>query len=176
MGPYLGLFATRRKYIRQLPGRLVGRTVDSEGKEGFVLTLQTREQHIRRERATSNICTNQALCALAATVYLSLLGKQGIQDVARLCLEKSHFLAEQFSQLKGFDLAFPHPFFKEFTLRCERKPRDLIQSLLKEGFYAGVDLGRFNPQWENLLLVAVTEKRTREEMDRFIEAMNNISK
>jgi glycine dehydrogenase subunit 1 len=170
-GPYLGLFATRKKFIRQIPGRIVGRTIDREGKQGFVLTLQTREQHIRRERATSNICTNQALCALAATVYLSLLGKSGIREVSRLCLEKSHYLAGELSKLDRFRLAFSHPFFKEFTLECEKNPKDIIQNLLGEGIFAGVDLGRFDPKWEKYLLIAVTEKRTREEMDKFVELM-----
>jgi len=166
-GPYLGLFATRRDLIRLLPGRLVGATTDTEGTKGYVLTLQTREQHIRRERATSNICTNQALCALAATIYLSLLGKQGMRKVSELCLQKSHYLIEQLTQIAGVERRFDIPFFKECAVKLPGPASDLIDRLLERGYLAGVDLGGFRDDLADTLLVAVTEKRTKEEMDRF---------
>lgn len=167
-GPYLGIFTTRRDYIRKLPGRLIGETVDREGKRGFVMTLQTREQHIRRERATSNICTNEALCALAASVYLSLFGKEGIREVAYQCVLKSHYLASQIEEIEGYKLTFPKPFFKEFVIETPIEPKRIIEKFLEEGILAGIDIGN------NRMLIAVTEKRTREEMDRYAELLRNL--
>lgn len=171
-GPYLGILASQFKLIRRMPGRIAGATIDRQGRRGFVLTFQTREQHIRREKATSNICTNQALNALAATVYLALLGKQGIQDVARLCLHNSHYLADQIQKLDGFDLAFSSPFFKEFVITTPVPPAEIIDRLMLQNIYAGIDLSQFDYGIENGLLIAVTEKRSRDEMDIFVEALS----
>lgn len=171
-GPYLGIFAARKGLVRKMPGRIVGATLDTQGRRGFVLTLQTREQHIRRERATSNICTNQALNALAATVYLALMGKQGIREVADLCLQKSHYLAREIEKIDGFGLKFKRPFFKEFVLHTPISPGEIIRKLKEEKILAGVDLGRYG--WRNCLLVAVTEKRTKQDMDRYLEALRRV--
>jgi len=173
-GPFLGILATKKEYIRSLPGRLVGATEDSRGRRGFVLTIQTREQHIRRERATSNICTNQALCALAACVYLSLLGKEGVVEVSKLCLQKSHYLAEKLSRLSGWRLPFKAPFFKEFCIETSPQPEKVVESLRTRGILAGIPLGRYREDWRNYLLIAVTEKRTKEEMDEYVEAVARI--
>ena len=173
-GPYLGVMASKFKLIRRMPGRIAGATMDNKGRRGFVLTFQTREQHIRREKATSNICTNQALNALAATVYLALLGRQGIQDVARLCLQNSHYLADQIQKLDGFNLAYPPPFFKEFVITTPVPPAKIIEKLMLQNIYAGINLSQFDYGIENGLLIAVTEKRTRDELDIFVEALKGV--
>jgi len=173
-GPYLGIFSVKKELVRRMPGRLIGETVDAEGRRGFVMTLQTREQHIRREKATSNICTNQALNALAATVYLSLLGRQGIRDVAEQCLQRSHYLADELCKLPGFELRYPAPFFNEFVVKCPLPAREIVEELKKDRILAGLDLGRFDPAREGELLVAVTEKRSREEMDRYVSAVQRL--
>lgn len=170
-GPFLGIFASKLEHVRKMPGRLVGRTTDVDGKEGFVLTLQTREQHIRREKATSNICTNEALCALASCVYLALMGKEGLHDVARLCVEKSHYLARQVADCDGFEMPFSAPFFKEFAVKCPVKPESLIASLVEKGFIPGVALGRLDRSLSDLLLIAVTENRTKSEMDALVSML-----
>ena len=170
-GPGLGFFAAREEFMRLMPGRIVGATLDAEGKRGFTLTLQTREQHIRRERATSNICSNQALCALAASVYLSLMGKQGIAQVADLCLQKTHYAQEKITDIPGFEPAFTAPFFKEFAVKCPVPAAEINQTLLDKGFLAGIDLGRFYPEMKDHLLLAVTEKRTKGEIDAFVQAL-----
>ncbi|MGC9453519.1 MAG: aminomethyl-transferring glycine dehydrogenase subunit GcvPA [Phycisphaerae bacterium] len=172
-GPYLGFMATRGgKFMRKMPGRLVGRTVDVEGKEGFVLTLQPREQHIRREKATSNICTNQGLCALAATTYLSLMGKSGFADLATLIADKTAYARERLAEVDGVDLAFAdRPVFNEFVIRLSADADEVAGKLLSGGIAAGLPLGRFYDGQENALLVAVTEKRTREEIDRLADAL-----
>jgi glycine dehydrogenase subunit 1 len=170
-GPYLGLFACREKYLRQMPGRLVGETVDVRGQRGYVLTLQAREQHIRREKATSNICTNQALMALAATAYLSYMGPQGLRRVAELCLQKAHYAAERLSQVPGYRLAFADPFFKEFVLRCPRPPADVNAALWGQGIVGGYALGRDYPELADGLLLCVTEMNTKEQIDNLVEAL-----
>jgi glycine dehydrogenase subunit 1 len=165
-GPYLGLLSSSRDFIRRIPGRLSGRTKDKNGKQGFVLTLQTREQHIRRERATSNICTNQALCALAATVYLSLLGRIGLEKIGKLCLSKSHYAASKITAIPGFTLKYNGPFFKEFVIDAPASATNLINKLSKKGIIPGIELGKFGIGHRGSLLVAVTEKRTKEQIDR----------
>jgi glycine dehydrogenase subunit 1 len=170
-GPYLGIFASKADLIRKLPGRIAAETVDKNGRRGFVLTLQTREQHIRREKATSNICTNQGLMMLAATVYMALMGKQGLQEVAHHCLQRSHYLAEGISALRGYRLKFQQPFFKEFVVEGPRPARDILRAVLDDRILGGIDLAFFGPEYENAFLVAATEKRTKAEMDRLVEAL-----
>ena len=174
-GPGLGFFATRKEYIRKMPGRVVGATVDAKGRKGFCLTLQTREQHIKRERATSNICTNEALSALAATVYLSVMGREGLKDVGRLCVQKAHYLKDRLCGLAGFEQAFDQPFFKEFVVRTPLSPSQMNKRFLKEGFIGGLDLGAIDRKLKNHWLLCVTEQRTRKEMDRFSDVLGRIS-
>jgi glycine dehydrogenase subunit 1 len=169
-GPYLGILACQEQFVRKMPGRLVGQTVDRQGKRCWVLTLQTREQHIRREKATSNICTNQGLMALKAAVYLAALGPQGLKETAELCTRKAHYAAEQLTQLPGVRLRFPRPFFKEFTLRMEGDVSSLLSRLLQKGYHAGLPLGRWYPDLAGCVTVAVTEKRTRVEIDGLAKA------
>ncbi|HTK31444.1 MAG TPA: aminomethyl-transferring glycine dehydrogenase subunit GcvPA [Candidatus Saccharimonadaceae bacterium] len=170
-GPALGFFACRQSLVRRMPGRLTAETVDRDGKRGFVLTLQTREQHIRREKATSNICTNQGLLALRATVYMGLMGKEGLRDVATLCVQKTHWAAAEAAKLPGYRLAHAAKFFREFALECPVPARDVIAAGRAKGVLAGVDLGRFKKEWERWLLVTVTEQRSREEIERWLDAL-----
>jgi glycine dehydrogenase subunit 1 len=167
-GPYLGLFACRQEYVRQMPGRIVGRTTDLDGRAAYVLTLQTREQHIRRERATSNICTSQQLVGLAATVYLATLGKQGLRRIAEVCYQRAHYAAERIAALPGFSLAFDAPFFKEFTVRCPRPPSRILARLAARGIIGGLDVSALV---DDGLLVCVTEANPRAEIDRLVEAL-----
>jgi glycine dehydrogenase subunit 1 len=174
-GPYLGLFATRKEYVRKMAGRLVGETVDSRGQRAYVLTLTAREQHIRRERATSNICTNQGLLALAATVYLSLLGRNGLRQVADLNYQKAHYAARQISALPGYRLWSTVPFFNEFTVSCPRPAAEIVNYLLDEyNILAGYDLGQGIPSMQKNLLIAVTEMNTREDIDALVEALAEV--
>lgn len=167
-GPLLGFMAARKEHIRRLPGRLVSGTVDAAGKRGFVMTLQTREQHIRREKATSNICTNEALCALAATVYLTALGEKGFREVAEQSYSKSHTLARMLSKIDGVSLRFEGPFFQEFVLELPLPAKRFLAEARAEGILAGIELGSDFPEFgENCLLVAVTEKRRRKELENY---------
>jgi glycine dehydrogenase subunit 1 len=171
-GPYLGVIATRLDDVRRLPGRLVGQTLDVDGRTGYVLTLQAREQHIRRERATSNICTNQTLMAIAATVYLAWLGPRGLEELGRACASKAAYAAERLTEVPGVELLHPDaPFFKEFPIRLPRPAAEVRDALVERGFLAGVALGDADG---HALLVAVTERRTREEIDGLARALKEV--
>jgi len=171
-GPYLGYFACKQEYVRKMAGRLIGQTVDTRGQRGFVMTLATREQHIRRERATSNICTNEALVALAAGVYLAAMGRCGLRTVAELCYHKAHYAARQIGALEGFDVMGVRPFFKEFVVRCPMPVAKLNRHLLEDWcIIGGYDLGRDYPGMEKYMLLCVTETNTQEEMDRLVKAL-----
>ncbi|MDO8446961.1 MAG: aminomethyl-transferring glycine dehydrogenase subunit GcvPA [Deltaproteobacteria bacterium] len=171
-GPYLGFFAIREKYLRQMPGRLVGETTDREGNRGFILTLSTREQHIRREKATSNICTNEGLCALAATVYLTSLGKGGIMELARLNLSKAEYLKRALQGKKGVRPAFSAPTFNEFAIEVDRNPGELLKTLSVKGIWGGISLKRFYPHLDKHILLCVTEMNTKKEMDRLLDVLS----
>ena len=169
-GPFLGVLACRESLLRRMPGRVVGQTTDRRGKRCFVLTMQTREQHIRRDKATSNVCTNQGLFALRATVYLSLMGPDGLKETADLCLQKSAYLAEWLCETGRLERAFAAPTFKEFVVRDRSQDVEgLVRDGLDAGFLVGVPLGRWYTELSDCLLVSVTEKRTKEELDRFVE-------
>jgi glycine dehydrogenase subunit 1 len=178
-GPHLGIFASRMEYVRRLSGHLVGETVDAEGRRGYVLTLATREQHIRRAKATSNICTNSAVCALAAAAYLATMGKKGLRGVAELCFHKSHYAAAEIGRLKGFAVnpqAPSQPFFKEFVVRMPRAPAE-VNAILHErhGIIGGYDLGRDYPHLAGHMLLAVTEVNRRAAIDRLVGALREIA-
>jgi glycine cleavage system P protein (glycine dehydrogenase) subunit 1 len=170
-GPYLGLFACRKELVRRMPGRLVGATKDTDGQRGFVLTLQTREQHIRREKATSNICTNVALVALGATIYLALMGKEGLRKAATLSTAKAHYAAQALGRVPGVALRFEAPFFKEFALRLPKSPDRVLRALRKRRILGGLPLSQFDRTLKDSLLVAVTENRTRQDIDQYAEAL-----
>ena len=164
-GPYLGIMACREEYVRKMPGRIVGETTDRHGRRCWVLTLQTREQHIRREKATSNICTNQGLLALRASIYLAVMGPRGLRQAAELSTRKAHYAAEQLAAVPGFSLPFPGPFFTEIVIRSRFNPKDLLFEVGQLGFHGGIDLGRWYPDLRDCILIAVTEKRTKHELD-----------
>ena len=168
-GPYLGFLTAKEKFLRQMPGRLVGQTVDTEGRRGFVLTLATREQHIRREKATSNICTNQSLCALAATIYLSLLGKNGLKRLAEINLAKAHYAARQLAAIPGVITPFRAPHFNEFAVKLPCHAGELLADLQKAKIIGGLNLERFYPELRNHLLICVTETVSREAIDRAVQ-------
>ncbi len=174
-GPYLGLFTSKQQLVRKIPGRLSGVSKDADGNRAFVLTLQTREQQIKREKATSNICSNEGLMMLAASVYMTVMGKQGIKDVAEQSFEKAHYLAKEISRIGGFSLLNDKPFFKEFLVKTPVKAAAIIEEAAKDGILAGIDTSRFKECKEGLL-VAVTEKRTIEEMNKFIEVLKKFAK
>lgn len=173
-GPYLGLFACRESLIRKVPGRIVGMTRDTHGRRGFVLTLQTREQHIRRAKATSNICTNEAMMALGAAVYLSALGKQGFQDLAQQNLLKAHYCFEELLKIPGVKPLFSAPFFNEFSLQLPKDPEELNRRLLAEGFLGGLPLCRWEPGLSKGWLLCVTEARSRAQIDQFVASVRKL--
>jgi len=174
-GPSVGFFTTRKKMVHKMAGRLVGETVDNKGQRAYVLTLTAREQHIKRERATSNICTNQGLIALGTAVYLSLLGKKGLRQVAELCYQKAHYAASQLSKIDGMGLCFTEPFFHEFAL-CVNRPVDEVNAhLLEHGIIGGYDLGQDYPSLKDHMLIAVTEMNTKEEIDTLVEVLKEVS-
>ncbi|MGQ9584087.1 MAG: aminomethyl-transferring glycine dehydrogenase subunit GcvPA [Anaerolineae bacterium] len=173
-GPYLGFFACREEHVRKMAGRLVGQTVDTHGRRGFVLTLSTREQHIRREKATSNICTNQGLVALGAAVYLATLGKHGLRRVAEICYHRAHYAATQIAKLPGYSLLDNEPFFKEFVVRCPRPAKEINQELLERGIVGGFEVGRVCPGLDDGLMFCVTEMNTRNEIDELVEALEEV--
>lgn len=175
-GPYLGFFATRERFVHKMAGRLVGETVDAEGKRGFVLTLSAREQHIRRERATSNICSNEALNALAAAVFLSALGKCGLRRMAELCYHKSHYAAQVISKIRGFKVVTQKPFFKEFVVKCPMPVSDLNDRLLEYGIIGGYGLAGDYPDLDKHMLLCVTERNTRAEIDYLAEALQEVTR
>ncbi len=173
-GPYLGFMAVRRKFMRAMPGRIVGRTTDAQGREGFCLTLQTREQHIRREKATSNICSNEALCALAAVVYLSVMGKQGLVELAELNMALAAYARERLTAIDGVELVDEGPWFNEFRIKLPMDARVAVSQMIDKGIAAGFPLGRYYPDQANHLLVAVTEKRTKEQIGYLAEGLEAI--
>jgi glycine dehydrogenase subunit 1 len=164
-GPYLGFLTAKKKYVRNIPGRIVGATTDGQGRRGYVLTLQAREQHIRREKAASNICTNMQLCALRSVIYLSLLGKQGFADVARQCMDRAGYAWSRLKAIKGVEPLYDRPFFNEFALKLPKDAGEVVSDLISEGIAAGFPAGRYYTGMENVLLMAFTEKRTKKEID-----------
>lgn len=174
-GPYLGLFATKKEYVRRLSGRLVGETIDQSGKRAYVLTLTAREQHIRREKATSNICTNQGLIALTSTVYMSLLGKNGLRQVAELCYHKAHYAAAKINSIPGYSVCMDQPFFHEFVICCPRPVGEINEHLLDHGILGGYDLSQNYPSLTNQMLIAVTELNSRDDIDLLVEVLSEVS-
>jgi len=174
-GPYLGFMATKKNYVRKMPGRIAGLTKDRNGKRAFVLTLQAREQHIRRDKATSNICSNEALCALTALVYLSLLGKDGLKETAQLCADKASYACQKLTQIPGVKLHFASKwFFNEFVLDLPSEAADIIGKLIDKGFATGFPLSKYYDGMNNSMLVCVTEKRTKQQIDMFAGALESI--
>jgi glycine dehydrogenase subunit 1 len=174
-GPSVGFFTTRKNFVHKMAGRLVGETVDSRGQRSYVLTLTAREQHIKRERATSNICTNQGLLALASAIYLSVLGKTGLQQVANLCYQKAHYAAQELSKIEGMGLCFTEPFFHEFALCVNRPVEEVNAHLLEHGILGGYDLGQDYPALKDHMLIAVTEMNSKEDIDALVEVLSEVS-
>ncbi len=175
-GPYLGFFAVKNELLRKIAGRLVGQTVDAEGKLAYVLTLTAREQHIRREKASSNICSNQGLMTLAATIYMSVLGKEGFKQVSNLCYQKAHYAAEQIAAIDGFEVVFPdNPFFHEFVIKSKQPVDELLEHLLEHDIFGGYKLENDYPELENCLMLAVTEKISREDIDYLCDVLKEVN-
>ncbi|WP_421715588.1 aminomethyl-transferring glycine dehydrogenase subunit GcvPA [Arcobacter arenosus] len=173
-GPSFGMIATKDAYIRDLPGRIIGRTLDKDGKEMFVLTMQAREQHIRRHRATSNICSNQNLLALRSTIFMSLVGKEGLVELATSNHSKAEYLKEKLSRMEGIEILNVSPTFNEFVIKTACDATDVLEQMSQKGFYAGINLGNIYEGLENAILVSVTEKRTKEQMDSFVQALGEV--
>jgi glycine dehydrogenase subunit 1 len=174
-GPYLGFFAVRMEYVRRIAGRIVGETVDQDGRRAFVMTLRPREQDIRREKATSNICTNQGLMSLTAAIYLSLMGRSGLRKVAELCYHKAHYAANRIGALKGFVVDTSKPFFHEFVVKCPRSVQEINQRLIEKGIIGGYDLGQDYPHLKDHMLICVTEMNTRDEIDALVDGLKEAS-
>ena len=176
-GPYLGFFAAKKQLVRKMPGRIVGETEDKKGRRGYVLTLQAREQHIRREKATSNICSNVQVCALRAIIYLSLVGREGFLDVGKQCMDRAGYAWNQLKKIKGIKPAFNRRFFNEFAVELPVSAKTVVNNLISEGIAAGFPVGKYYKNMDNILLLAFTEKRTKEEIDIFLtkleSAINN---
>jgi glycine dehydrogenase subunit 1 len=173
-GPYLGFMASNKEFIRKMPGRIIGKTLDKKGRDSYVMTLQAREQHIRREKATSNICSNQALCALRAVVYLSLLGKQGIRELSLINLDKAAFARDLLEKIPGVIKTGEPPFFNEFTVLLSQNADEVVHKMISKGYIPGLPLGRFYKGMDKHLLVAVTEQRTKEEIVKFAESLEAV--
>ena len=173
-GPYLGFMATLKKHVRKMPGRIAGATEDAQGRRGFVLTLQAREQHIRREKATSNICTNQTLCALRALIFMCLYGREGLRELAQLCLDKTEYAKNKLAEVRGVEVMREWPTFNEFTVRLPKDPSDVIGKLVDRGVAAGFPLGRYYKDMSDMMLVAVTEKRTKQEIAMYAEMLEDV--
>ncbi|MCD4780401.1 MAG: aminomethyl-transferring glycine dehydrogenase subunit GcvPA [Candidatus Omnitrophica bacterium] len=173
-GPYLGFMTTKKKYVRKMPGRVVGKTVDQSARRCFVNTLQTREQHIRREKATSNICTNVALCAVQSSIFMSLLGKEGLKQLAQLNLDKAEYCRQLLEGIKGVEVKRSSPTFNEFTIRLPSDSNRICEEMIEEGFAPGIPLDRYYPDTANYMLVAVTEKRTRTEIEQYVSLLKHI--
>ncbi|WP_066637863.1 aminomethyl-transferring glycine dehydrogenase subunit GcvPA [Desulfolucanica intricata] len=173
-GPYVGFFATREKLVRRMPGRVVGATVDNRGRRAYVLTLQAREQHIRRDKATSNICSNEALCALATTIHLAALGKKGLKEMAEICLHKAHYAYKCLLDSGVAKTSYSAPFFMEFAVRTQKDPAVINRYLLQHGFIGGLDLGRFYPERQGEMLFCVTEQHTKEQIDKLVTLIGEV--
>lgn len=173
-GPYAGYIAVRKELVRQLPGRIVGETVDTQGRKGYVLTLQAREQHIRREKATSNLCTNQALAALASLVAILWYGPEGIRKLALTCYQRANYLRDQLASITGIQVDRQVPIFNEFVVRCDRPMRSIDKVFRKAGIAPGLDLGRYHRKWKGMLLVAVTETKTLDQLDRYVSVARQV--
>ena len=170
-GPYVGLFTCKSEFLRQMPGRIVGRTVDTIGREGYVLTLQTREQHIRREKATSNICTSEALICTAVVAYLASIGKNGLKYISEATYHKAHYAASLISKIPGYSFPTDDLFFREFVVECPITPKEIKEQLLRKGILAGIDV---SDRFKNGLMISVTEMNTRIEIERLAEELSNI--
>jgi glycine cleavage system P protein (glycine dehydrogenase) subunit 1 len=174
-GPWLGFFTTKKSYVHKMSGRIVGETVDNRGQRAYVLTLTAREQHIKRERATSNICTNEGLMMLASAVYMSVLGSSGLKEVANLCYQKAHYAAEQLSTIEGYGLCFDQPYFHEFALCCPKPVAEINAHLLEHGIIGGYDLGQDYPALKDHMLIAVTEMNSKEDIDLLVDVLKEAS-